>query len=128
MGYRKLTTTELKAIVAQVSRVGNILPTTLKYYQEYVHKYFPPKAVAVAVVTQSEYNDETYDNRMAQIVVYDAQQNELAPLKATAKEARQVMFSMPLPFESQTDQPITDELYFLLNGQPTVPDVYVKES
>lgn len=120
--YRKVTRQELEAL-------GFLFPTyKYKEHIAFARKYYPKEATSLVLVINSEYNDNTYDNRLSYVIVYNKDGNELPPLKETAKECRQKWFELAFPgmgkygYESQ-DQ-IDDIVIPLLDH---VPELYIKE-
>ena len=121
--YRKLTTKDLEAL-------GLVIPSNkYKEHIAFAKKYYPLEATSLVLVVNSEYNDNTYDNRLSYVIVYNKDGNELPPLKATAKECRQQWFELPIPgFRKygggESDEPL-DDIVIPLNG---FPDLYMKVS
>jgi hypothetical protein len=120
--YRLVTRQELEAL-------GFLFPTDkYKEHIAFARKYYPKEAASLVLVINSEYNDNTYDNRLSYVIVYNKDGNELPPLKETAKECRQKWFELAIPgmgkygYESQ-DQ-IDDIVIPLLDN---VPELYIKE-
>lgn len=121
-GYRKVTRQELEAL-------GFLFPTDkYKEHIAFARKYYPKEATSLVLVINSEYNDNTYDNRLSYVIAYNKDGNELPPLKETAKECRQKWFELAIPgmgkygYESQ--EQIDDIVIPLLDN---VPELYIKE-
>lgn len=121
--YRKLTAAELDALGIKTSNNKKYSP-----FIEYAQKYYPNNAYVVLVKYRSEYNDNTYDNSIKYIVVYDTNGEEVTPIKSTASEAREQWDSLPVcptgKCYLETELPMDDLIIYL--KQPV--DLYVKES
>ena len=79
----------------------------LSSLKDFVAKHYPEGAFRVEIEPHSEYNDQTYDNYLQYIAVYDKDGNELHPFDG--KKARGAMRSLGevfLPYE--TDDYIED--------------------
>jgi hypothetical protein len=120
--YRLLTEKEMQML-------GITLPSkdrNDKYdiYRNFVLKYYPKNSSLIEVMVDSSYNDSTYDNRIYTIVVYDSDGNELVPNKSTARDCREEMRQMNLPYgQYETCEPSES---FFVKMDKTVPDLYVK--
>lgn len=117
--FRKLTSAELEVF-------GIVIPTTkYKAHVAFAKKYYPPEATSLVMCINSEYNDNTYDNNLAYIIVYDKNGNELPPLKTTAKECREKWFDLPVPGMSKygsSEEPVENVSIPLVE----LPDLYIK--
>lgn len=120
--YRKVTRKELESL-------GFVFFTDkYKEHIAFARKYYPKEATSLVLCINSEYNDETYDNRLQYVIAYNKDGNELPPLKETAKECRQKWFELSIPgmgkygYESQEQ---IDDIVIPLSD--TIPDLYVKE-
>lgn len=119
--FRKVTRAELEAL-------GFVFPTDkYKEHIAFARKYYPKEATSLVLAINSEYNDNTYDNRLQYVIAYNKDGNELPPLKETAKECRQKWFELSIPgmgkygYESQ--EQIDDIVIPLLDS---VPELYIK--
>lgn len=120
--YRLITRQELEAI-------GFVFPTDkYKEHIKFARKYYPSEATSMVLAINSEYNDNTYNNSLAYVVVYDKNGNELVPLKETAKECRQNWYDLPIPgvidSYNETGEKMDDVVISLLND---VPELYIKQ-
>jgi hypothetical protein len=120
--YRKVTRQELEAL-------GFVFPT--EKYKEHIafaRKYYPKEATSLVLAINSEYNDNTYDNRLSYVIAYNKDGNELPPLKETAKECRQKWFELSIPgigkYDYKSQDQIDDIVIPLLDN---VPELYIKE-
>jgi hypothetical protein len=123
--YRKLTETELTTygITKTLAVSKSDLHTS---YRNFVKKYYDGSAVLVEVVVHSEFNDNTYDNDVRMVVVYDAFGDEVVPRKDTAKQCRAEMVSLRLgggPESYESREPAES---FFVQMNPTLPELYVK--
>lgn len=119
--YRKVTKQELEAL-------GFVFPTNkYKDHIEFARKYYPKEATSLVIGVSSEYNDNTYDNRLSYIVVYNKDGNELPPLKETAKECRQSWFDLSIPgmgsYGYESPEPVDDIVIPLTDS---IPELYIK--
>lgn len=93
-------------------------------YRDFVKKYYPVSAVLAEVIVDSEYNDNTYDNQVQMVVVYDGNGDELVPNKSTAKECRAGMRHLGLPGDKYGSSEPEESFFVSMN--PKLPDLYVK--
>ena len=128
--YKKLTESELKLL-------GITAPSAAyKLHIDFAKKYYPSNATTMVLALDSEYNDNTYENTIKYVVVYDVDGNELPPLKATAKQCRDGWIELNIPGTSvicgysetggreSLDQ-MSDLIIQLTN---VLPELYVKIS
>lgn len=122
--YRKVTKRELEAL-------GFAFPTDrYKEHVAFARKYYPKEATSLLLVINSEYNDNTYDNRLTCVIVYNKDGNELLPLRETAMECRRNWFNLSIPgmqnhgygYESQ--EQIED---IVIPLSDSIPELYIKE-
>lgn len=124
--YRRATAEELASI--------GYIPNDEKYssHIEFARKYYPSNATTMVLVVHSEYNDNTYDNSIKYVLVYDKDCNELPPLKDTAKECRSRWDRQYLPIpgtqdngysRSESDEHMEDVIIPLGTD---LPEFYVK--
>jgi hypothetical protein len=125
--YRKLTESELKLL-------GITTPSdTYKLHRDFAKKYYPSNATTMVLALDSEYNDNTYENTIKYVVVYDVDGNELPPLKATAKQCRDGWSELYIPGTSnitgwgphESREEMSDLIIQLTN---VLPELYVKIS
>lgn len=121
--YRKLNANEIAKILADAGYKPESNSRTMRL-RDYVKKYYPPSAAAVHIQYHSEYNDSDYDYSIQYLGVYDKSQNELLPLKATAREARALWADLPLKTSGYATGMQEDEIIPLNGG---LPELYVKE-
>lgn len=119
--YRKVTRQELEAL-------GFVFPT--EKYKEHIafaRKYYPKEATSLVLAINSEYNDNTYDNRLSYVIAYNKDGNELPPLKETAKECRQKWFELSIPgmgkYGYESMEQIEDVVIPLADS---MPELYIK--
>lgn len=119
--YRKVTRQELEAL-------GFVFPT--EKYKEHIafaRKYYPKEATSLVLAINSEYNDNTYDNRLSYVIAYNKDGNELPPLKETAKECRQKWFELSIPgmgkYGYESMEQIEDVVIPLADS---IPELYIK--
>jgi hypothetical protein len=124
--YRRLTTEELK----KLGITSNFEKTEV--YRRFAKSYYPNTAHTMLLAINSEYNDNTYDNSVKYVVVYDKEGNEIPPNKKTATNCRDDWYNLPIPHCSNYDyqnggesnEPI-DDLVIQLTDE--LPELYVKE-
>jgi len=125
--YRKLTSSELKLL-------GITAPSAAyKLHIDFAKKYYPSNATTMVLALDSEYNDNTYENTIKYVVVYDVDGNELPPLKATAKQCRDGWIELNIPGTSfihgwgphESHDEMSDLIIQLTN---VLPELYVKIS
>jgi len=124
--YRRATAEELASI--------GYIPNDEKYSAHigFARKYYPSNATTMVLVVHSEYNDNTYDNSIKYVVVYDKDCNELPPLKDTAKECRSRWDRQYLPIPGTNDgsysscesQDFLEDVIIPLGTE--LPELYVK--
>jgi hypothetical protein len=120
--YRKATREELKAF-------GFVFSTDkYKEHIAFARKYYPKEAISIVLAINSEYNDNTYNNRLSYVIAYNKDGNELPPLKETAKECRQKWFELSIPGVenniNESQEHIEDIVIPLTDS---IPDLYIKE-
>lgn len=122
--YRRATAEEL-------AKIGYI-PNQAKHGKHitFAKKYYPPEATIMVMVVNSEYNDNTYNNEISYILVYDKDRNELTPIKSKAKECRENWYTLPIPNTTsdgyggvESSDPL-EEVVIPLNNE--IPEFYVK--
>jgi hypothetical protein len=124
-----------RATLQDLAKLGYV-PNTQKYSEHiaFAKKYYPPEATTMVMVVHSEYNDCTYDNSFQYVIVYDKDDNELPPLKKTAKECRANwnIDNLPIPNTSsghygasESDEPLDDVVIPLTID---IPELYIKEN
>lgn len=121
--YRKLTNSELEQLGIKTSNLKKYDP-----FISFAKQYYPANAHSMLIVYRSEYNDETYNNSLKYIVVYDENGNELPPIKNTARRCRAEWENLPMVSNNshgQTDEPMDDVIIHLKS--PPV-ELYVKEN
>jgi hypothetical protein len=125
--YRKLTESELKLL-------GITTPSAAyKLHRDFAKRYYPSNATTLVLALDSEYNDNTYNNTIKYVVVYDVDGNELPPLKATAKQCRDGWSKLDIPGTSEicgygpheSREEMSDLIIQLTNE---LPELYVKIS
>ena len=120
--YRLLTEKEMQVLGITLPNKG----ATDKYdvYRNFVLKYYPKNSALIEVMVDSSYNDSTYDNRVYMIVVYDSDGNELVPNKNTARNCREEMRQISLPYgQYETHESIES---FFVKMDKSIPELYVK--
>jgi hypothetical protein len=120
--YRKLTEQELSKFGIKTF-VNDSSSKLHNSYREFVKRYYPANADLIEVIVHSEYNDNTYDNGVQMVVVYDSNGDEITPNKKTASECRQNMASIGIGNNYSTNEPIES---FFIHMTPKVPQLYVK--
>ena len=125
--YRKLTSSELKLL-------GITAPSAAyKLHIDFAKKYYPSNATTMVLALDSEYNDNTYENTIKYVVVYDVDGNELPPLKATAKQCRDGWIELNIPGTSNIDGYSPNESHdemsdLIIQLTNVLPELYVKIS
>jgi hypothetical protein len=125
--YKKLTESELKLL-------GITTPSAAyKLHRDFAKRYYPSNATTMVLALDSEYNDNTYENNIKYVVVYDVDGNELPPLKATAKQCRDGWIELNIPGTSNicgySPNESRDEMSDLIIQLTNVlPELYVKIS
>lgn len=117
--YRKLTTDELKlyGISVKSDKINSLKNLYAKYFDKTIE---PAKAL---IIINSEYDDSDYNNRVTRVVFYDANDNELVPLKSKSREYHGISsFDYQIEVKDCTREPLEDELVFL-----SVPALYILE-
>jgi hypothetical protein len=119
--YRKVTRQELEAL-------GFVFPTDkYKEHIAFARKYYPKEATSLVLAINSEFNDNTYDNRLSYVIAYNKDGNELPPLKETAKECRQKWSELSIPgmgkYGYESMEQIEDIVIPLADS---IPDLYIK--
>lgn len=117
--YRKLTADELTlyGISVKSAKINSLKNLYFKYFDKTIE---PAKAL---IIINSEYNDGDYDNRVTRVVFYDANDNELVPLKSKSREYHGISsFDYQIEVKDSTREELEDELVFLI-----VPTLYVLE-
>lgn len=117
--YRKLTADELTlyGISAKSDKINSLKNLYFKYFDKTIE---PAKAL---IIINSEYNDGDYDNRVTRVVFYDANDNELVPLKSKSHEYHGITsFDYQIDIKDSTREALEDELVFLV-----IPTLYVLE-
>ena len=123
--YRKLTNQELQNLLSPYGLKDTSKGiTTPKNYLDYFKTYYPPSAFSALVSYHSEYNDNTYDNTVAYVAIYDEKGDELLPIKGKGKAARAEWSNM---FNNTEDsnEPLEDRV--ILIKTPKLPDLYILE-
>ena len=119
--YRKVTRQELEAL-------GFVFPT--EKYKEHIafaRKYYPKEATSLVLAINSEYNDNTYDNRLSYVIAYNKDGNELPPLKETAKECRQKWFELSIPGMGRYGYESMEQLEdVVIPLADSIPELYIK--
>jgi len=119
--YRKVTRQELEAL-------GFVFPT--EKYKEHIafaRKYYPKEATSLVLAINSEYNDNTYDNRLSYVIAYNKDGNELPPLKETAKECRQKWFELSIPGMGKYGYESMEQLEdVVIPLADSMPELYIK--
>lgn len=120
--FRKVTRAELEAL-------GFVFNTDkYKEHIAFARKYYPKEATSLVLAINSEYNDNTYYNRLQYVIAYNKDGNELPPLKETAKECRDKWFDLSIPglgkYESESQEQMED---IVIPLSDSIPDLYVKE-
>jgi hypothetical protein len=119
--YRKVTRVELEAI-------GFVFPTDkYKEHITFARKYYPKEATSIVIVINSEYNDNTYDNRFSYLLAYNKNGDELPPLKETAKECRQKWFNLSIPGMINGYESNEHIENIVIPLSDSIPDLYIKE-
>jgi hypothetical protein len=117
--YKKLTKAELRSYGIDLSEAKTESDICLI---KFVKQYYPTSASIIEVVVDSEYNDESYDNTLKYVVVYDKNGDELVPLKESREKCREALSNIYLD-ESNSNECVSS--YFIrMNGE--IPDLYVK--
>jgi len=126
MSYRQLTKEELKSVFAILqASFSKSDGEHQNAYRDFVKKYYPASASYALVNIDSEYNDNTYDNSISYVAVFDENGDEILPLKATADEARRQWRSLPCPTESL--EPVEDKIVVPVKNTE-LPKLYIKEN
>lgn len=112
---------ETLGIKAQVNKQNS---DSYNHYRNFAKTYYPSSAALVEVIVDSEYNDNTYDNEIQMVVVYDGNGDELVPNKSTAKQCRADMRLLGMP-GGRYDSRDPEESFFV-QMDPKFPDLYVK--
>ena len=120
-----------RATAEDLAKIGYV-PNINKYSQHiaFAKKYYPPEATTMVMVVNSEYNDNTYDNELSYILVYDKDRNELTPIKSKANECRGNWYTLPIPnttsggYGSAESSDPLEEVVIPLNNE--IPEFYVK--
>jgi hypothetical protein len=112
--YRKLTEAELKSY--GIKKID-------KSIIDFVNGYYPSSAKYIEFSFNNKYNDSTYDIDISYIGVYDENDDELLPLKATAHDSRLEWQDFVRFFtnDDQHDEVDTQRLYL-----KQIPELYVK--
>lgn len=121
--YRKLTEHELNVLGINRAVVEQKTPSH-KQFRDFVKLYYPKEAALAEVVLSSEYNDNTYDNRIQMVVVYNGAGDELTPNKDKARECRTNMRMLDMGGNYSTNEQVDS---FFVQMNPKFPDLYVKE-
>jgi len=119
--YRKVTRQELEAL-------GFVFPTDkYKEHIAFARKYYPKEATSLVLAINSEYNDNTYDNRLSYVIAYNKDGNELPPLKETAKECRQKWFELSIPGMGRYGYESMEQLEdVVIPLADSIPELYIK--
>ena len=121
-GYRKITKAELQAL-------GFVFPAE-KYKQHvaFARQYYPGTATSMVMVMNSEYNDQSYENSLQYILVYDKNGDELLPYKDLAKNCRSAWMDLPIPgvdkYNNESNEQLDDIVIPLSVG---IPELYIKQ-
>lgn len=126
--YKKLTESELKLL-----GITTTPSAAYKLHRDFAKRYYPSNATTMVLALHSEYNDNTYDNNIKYVVVFDVDGNELPPLKATAKQCRDGWSELDIPGTSnicgysahESREEMSDLIVSLTNE---LPELYVKIS
>ena len=121
--YRKLTEHELNVLGISRAVVEQKIPSH-DQFRKFVKTYYPKEAALTEVILSSEYNDNTYDNRIQMVVVYNGAGDELTPNKDVARECRSQMRNLEMDGNYSTNDPMES---FFVQMNPKFPDLYVKE-
>ncbi len=70
--------------------------------KKFVRANYPESAFYVVVKFNSEYNDNTYDNSVVSLAVYDTGKEELLPLKACTDKITELLSGI---HSSETSEP-----------------------
>jgi hypothetical protein len=149
MKYRILTLDEVAGLVAVAEAAAH-----WSAYRKFALEYYGERSHKITTATGQEYNDETYDDRIAYINVYDVDGNELdpdltlaawaAPIarhnKAVAENARGFYTKYPEEREFDPDDTLYDarselptlqndetEFVFYVNTPPDIPRIAIIE-
>jgi hypothetical protein len=122
-GFKLLTQKDLETlgIKAQFDKQAS---DSYNRYRDFVRTYYPHNAALAEVMVDSEYNDNTYDNQIQMLVVYDENGDELVPNKDTARKCREEMRMLGMP-GGRYDSSEPEESFFV-QMDPKFPDLYVK--
>lgn len=122
-GFKLLTQKDLETlgIKAQLDKQTS---DSYSRYRDFVRTYYPHNAALAEVMVDSEYNDNTYDNQIQMLVVYDETGDELVPNKDTARKCREEMRMLGMP-GGKYDSSEPEESFFV-QMDPKFPDLYVK--
>ena len=63
--------------------------------KQFVKNNYPSTAFYAVVRFNSEYNDETYDNRVESLAVYDQNKEEILPKKACTEKIAALLRDIP---------------------------------
>lgn len=122
MSYRKLNEKELFTLYRNLS---GIYVNKEKYADviSIVRQYFKnPQSILINV--DSEYNDNTYDNRVAGVFVYGEEDLEIPLTRADRDKFNLAIQQLDLYLE-ETDGEMDDNIVIYVSNR--LPDVYVKE-
>lgn len=116
--YRKLTAEELASYGIKLN--NNKITQLLSIYKNFFDKAIVPHKCLLIV--DSEYNDNTYDNKLMKVIFYDNDSNELIPLKTKSREFHTInYYNYDINIAGETSEQIEDEVVLL-----QTPDLYIK--
>lgn len=121
--YRKLDQAELKKLWENLS--GFFAKDEYRYTNliKLVEKHFPVGAATILISVSSEYNDETYDNSINSVSVYDKDDMEIPLSRINRDEFNKSVLNLYLITDG-TDDSMKDIVIYI-NKQ--IPDIYIEE-
>ena len=121
--YRKVTQQELELFGFKLPKTNEV---QYKNTIDFIKKHYPSTAQSIRFVINSEYNDNTYDNTLKYIVVYNKNGDELLPNKATATECRNKWWELEYPGSNNYESNDVIEDIILPLSISSIPDLYIK--
>lgn len=122
MAYRKLNKNELEILYKNLR--GYFVEEDYKGVASIVSKYFL-NPVSILVTVDSEYNDNTYDNKAGSVYVYDKDDVEIGLSRSGREEFNKEIeahLDQLVPYDSE--EPL-ENIVIYVNKQ--LPEIYIKE-
>jgi hypothetical protein len=127
MTYRRLNDNDLRTLYNLLRAKYDSSEPRWIDIRAYVRTYYPQNATSAVIVVASQYNDQDYDNEIRYIDVFDANGDELTPLKEKRDKARIALESLSLPDEMDTTNDELDDITIFL-GEQQIPALYVPDN